>query len=495
MGKKFVMAALLLSFWAAVGRAQESAADIRSSLEEHVHTLASDRMLGRRAGTDQGELASSYVVSQFEEIGLYPGSNREGGKSFLQRFEKYSGRYANVVGFIPGSDPELRDEYIVLGAHYDHIGYRVRGGDTVVYHGADDNASGTAVLIEAARQLKQREGQLKRTVLIAAFDAEEIGLYGSAAMADNMEIDRVKFMASIDMVGWLRQAGCLEIQNAGSLYGWKETIASIPCPAGLTVKPMNGGGSPFTGSDHDSFAAANVPAVLLTTGTKSPYHKPEDTADKIDYDGLALITEYVVALACDMANRDEIVPSEKLRRRNGGIRPVEFAVSASIGSSNMKYGSRAAVNGAARFSWNAGLFVQFNIGNLFAIRPEVLYNHRTFRYPQQNGAGELIVTDSFRKLVSPSLTVPVNLILKTSVDDDYYAYAGVGGYYAYVFDTLLDGGPVACNRHEGGISMTVGWNIDHVGVSFTGYCPLTRMSDELSGRPGFSAFFTMYYRF
>ena len=109
MGKKFVIAALLLSFWAAVGRAQESAADIRSSLEEHVHTLASDRMLGRRAGTDQGELASSYVVSQFEEIGLYPGSNREGGKSFLQRFEKYSGRYANVVGFIPGSDPELRD--------------------------------------------------------------------------------------------------------------------------------------------------------------------------------------------------------------------------------------------------------------------------------------------------------------------------------------------------------------------------------------------------
>ena len=99
----------------------------------------------------------------------------------------------------------------------------------MIYHGADDNASGTAVLIEAARKLMEREGELKRTVIIAAFDAEEIGLYGSEAMAANMDIDKVKFMASIDMVGWLREAGCLEIEHAGSLAGWQELFASIPC--------------------------------------------------------------------------------------------------------------------------------------------------------------------------------------------------------------------------------------------------------------------------
>jgi len=125
----------------------------------------------------------------------------------------------------------------------------------------------------------------------------------------------------------------------------------------------------------------------------------------------------------------------------------------------------------------------------------VIYNHRTFRYPQQNPSGELIVTDSFRKMVSPTLTVPVNLLLKTAVDSDYYMYVGVGGYYSYVFDTRLDGEPIPYNRHEGGISMTVGWNIRHVGAAFTGYYPLSRMSSEIFGKRGFSAFFTMYYKF
>lgn len=142
----------------------------------------------------------------------------------------------------------------------------------------------------------EREGELKRTVIIAAFDAEEIGLYGSEAMAANMDIDKVKFMASIDMVGWLREAGYLEIEHAGSLAGCRSySHHSLPCRTpGQTAERR---GSLFTGSDHDSFTAESVPAVLLTTGTKSPYHKPEDTADKIDYEGLELITEYVAAMA------------------------------------------------------------------------------------------------------------------------------------------------------------------------------------------------------
>lgn len=78
------------------------------------------------------------------------------------------------------------------------------------------------------------------------------------------------------------------------------------------------------------------------------------------------------------------------------------------------------------------------------------------------------MTDSFRKMVSPTLTVPVNLLLKTAVDSDYYMYVGVGGYYSYVFDTRLDGEPIPYNRHEGGISMTVGWNIRHVGGGLHG---------------------------
>lgn len=493
MGKKLIFTALLLSLSVAA-LSQERVTEARSDLEKDLFTLASDEMLGRGAGTEQGAAAAAYIVSRFGEAGLYPGAADGSGRTFLQRFERSSGRYANVVGFIPGSDVRLREEYIVLGAHYDHLGYRVRGGDTVVYHGADDNASGVAVLLEAARRLKEREGELKRTVIVVAFDAEEIGLYGSAAMADNMEVDKVKFMASIDMVGWLREAGCLKIRNVGSLAGGKELFEAIPCPAGLEVKPTEGNGSPFTGSDHDSFAARNVPAVLLTTGTKSPYHRPEDTADKIDYEGLELVTEYVVALATEMADREEIVPAKRVLRREEP-RKVEFAVSASVGSSYIHYGNEAPVTGASRFSWNAGVFMQYNFNEWLALRPEVIYNHRTFRYPQQNEAGELVVTDSFRKMVSPALTVPVSLLLKTEVDSGYYMYAGVGGYYSYVFDTKLAGEPILHNRHEGGISLSLGWNLSHVGVAVTGYCPLSRLSPEGLKMRGSSIFFTMYYTF
>lgn len=464
--------------------------DTRSLLEDHVYYLASEQMLGRDAGSPESRKAAEYIAGQFREIGLYPAGedHDDGSRSYIQNFSRYNKQYANVVGFIPGNDPILRDEYIVIGAHYDHIGYRIATNrrDTVVYAGADDNASGTAVLIEAARLLKKREGELARTVIIAAFDAEEDGLYGSQAMAENMDIDKVKFMASIDMVGWLETSGKLEIQNTATLHNGQAIIDGIPVPPGLDIRIVKSNGSIFTGSDHDSFARHSIPSVLLTTGTESPYHKPEDTPEKIDYDGLCLITDYVMEMALHMASLHDI-------RYHHPMRTVEVGITASIGSSHIFY-PNSAVKGRSRISFNAGIAMQFNINERFAIRPEVLYSHRTFRFPTATD-GAPVIDNSHGKLVMPSLTVPVNFMWKLPIQDGAYIYLGAGAYYSHTFNAEIDGVAARFNRSEGGISLTAGCRMSHVGLGYTGYIPLSRVASSPLRMLAYSNYLSVYYMF
>lgn len=464
------------------------------ALREHVYTLASDSLLGRKAGSPQAAAAASYIIRNFEDIGLYPaalGDDHE--RSYLQRF---GDNCANVLGFIPGSDPQLREEYIVLGAHYDHLGYRVsRGGDTVIYRGADDNASGIAVLIETARQLKAREGELRRSVIFAAFDAEEEGLYGSAAMAGNMALDNVKLMLNIDMVGWLDRAGKLQIRGAGDLRNGKRAVESVAPPERLKIHTVHNGQGLLTGSDHDSFHRAGVPSLHITTGTLSPYHKPEDSAEKIDYEGMELITAYVTDLTAEVASRDEIAPAAGIGRKSGETRTVEFALAAGIGSSRLNFHPKGAVQGVAAFSWHAGGFVQYNFEDEFAFRAGVNYAHRTFRYPMENEAGELLVTDGYRKLVSPALTVPVNVLWKIAYHNAYYLYIGGGLYYSYIFDMRLEGSPTDYYRNQGGFSLDIGWNLKHVGVACTAYFPFMYTSPAKPKAGGVSTYFTVYYKF
>lgn len=143
-------------------------------LTNHVYFLASDSLRGRDAGSTEAAKAAAYIAQQFEGIGIEP--YFEGG--WYHGFE-YAGRSCkNVVGIIHGADTALRHELIVIGAHYDHLGV---GRNGKIYNGADDNASGTATIIEMAHILKDKP--LKRSVMIAAFDAEEKGLHGSAALA------------------------------------------------------------------------------------------------------------------------------------------------------------------------------------------------------------------------------------------------------------------------------------------------------------------------
>ena len=189
------------------------------SLEKHVHFLASDLLLGRGFGTPQGNIAAEYIAQQFKDAGVqaYQGT-------YFHHFNSRNGILnipgINVVGIIPGNHPELKEEYIVLGAHYDHLGWKAHKGDTIVWNGADDNASGTATLIELGRNLATSQESLGRSVILVAFDGEESGLLGSHQILDDAVLPphKVKLMFSLDMVGMYEAHGGLDMKGINLLY-------------------------------------------------------------------------------------------------------------------------------------------------------------------------------------------------------------------------------------------------------------------------------------
>ncbi len=462
-------------------------------LAQHVYTLAADSMLGRGAGTDNSRKAAEYIINNFEEIGLYP---FVGDTTYKQKFSFTNNTnriYTNIIGFIPGSDPVLKDEYVILGAHYDHLGIRVRGRDTVIYSGADDNASGTAALIEMARILKEREGSLRRSVVFAAFDAEEIGLHGSAHMVSLLPAENVKFMVSIDMVGWLREGKRLRMAGVGMLDDGRKLIGSVPVPEGLPVKLKKFDRNVMGGSDHDSFAAKGIPSFYVTTGLKSPYHQPEDTAEKIDYEGLALISEYMASMGETLANSDRLEASGRVSGKHRENK-LEFAVTGSVGSALHRY-PEGALTGKKAFAWNAGAFVQYNINRRLSVRLEGLFQSRTARFPTEDGQ----LGGSYREFNTRAVTVPLNLMLKLPVTAGVYFYVNAGGYYACNLNGSLDGVALdfdtGLRRHEYGWTAGFGFNIYNYGMAFTSYNAFSPVMHTGPVMKNSASFFTLYYRF
>ncbi|HKQ65026.1 MAG TPA: M20/M25/M40 family metallo-hydrolase [Methylomirabilota bacterium] len=191
-------------------------------------------------------------------------------------------RAANVIGILPGTDPALAPEAVVIGAHYDHLGL----ADGVVYPGADDNASGTAVVVGLARAFAAAGGNA-RTLVFALFGAEELGLIGSRHYVDRpaVPLDRTVAMVNFDMVGRL-QGRTLSIGGGDSGNRLRALVSQAAQLEGMTLDLH---GSPYGPSDHARFYAAGVPVLFFYTGGHSDYHKPSDTADKIDAAGMARI--------------------------------------------------------------------------------------------------------------------------------------------------------------------------------------------------------------
>ena len=220
----------------------------------------------------------------------------------------------NVIGVIEGNDPKLKHEYIVIGAHYDHLGRGGHDGSLTrnpndIHHGADDNASGTAGLLEVARILTAHQRKLRRSIVLMAFSAEESGLIGSKAWTTNPLLplgDNVA-MLNMDMIGRLKD-NKLTIGGIGTSPEFRKLVEGLN--NGFTLQLSEDGFGP---SDHSSFYAKQVPVLFFFTGTHEDYHKPSDTADKLNYDGQAKVVSLVTELALAL-DRNDARPTYVLAR-------------------------------------------------------------------------------------------------------------------------------------------------------------------------------------
>ncbi|MCL4522841.1 MAG: M20/M25/M40 family metallo-hydrolase [Acidobacteria bacterium] len=213
----------------------------------------------------------------------------------------------NVVGVLRGRDPKLAEEAVVIGAHYDHLGLGEKNSLAPsqagkVHAGADDNASGTSVLLELARALGERKRDLRRSIVFLAFSGEELGLLGSAYYTKNPQwpLEKTAAMINLDMVGRPKD-GKLVIGGIGSSPGFKEMIEKSN-RTGLKVSTTAGafGGS----SDHISFYVKNVPVLFFFSGLHADYHKPSDTPDKILPAEAARVGDLAMQAALTLSSQD-----------------------------------------------------------------------------------------------------------------------------------------------------------------------------------------------
>ena len=222
-------------------------------------------------------------------------------------------RGANVIGVLPGTDPALSSEAVVIGAHYDHLG-RVDG---VIHPGADDNASGTATVVRLAGAFAAAGGT-GRTLVFALFGGEELGLIGSGHYVDNplVPLARTVAMVNFDMVGRLGDRR-INVAGSDSADGLRALAAEAAQQEGVTIILP---GSPFGPSDHSKFYDAGVPVLFFHTGNHDDYHRPGDTADKIDADGMARVAAIAVRVIDRLATDARPVYAKvtpPARRRSG----------------------------------------------------------------------------------------------------------------------------------------------------------------------------------
>ncbi|MGO4773404.1 M20/M25/M40 family metallo-hydrolase [Flavobacterium sp. W22_SRS_FK3] len=291
--------------------AQQS--NIAKTFYKHDQYLSSDKMEGRFPGTKGNNDAAVYIKKYFKKYGLkkFNGSYEQPFTLFVKeginKMRSDSVTTKNVFGFIEGSDEKLKNEFIVIGAHYDHWGW---GGaesgskkkDTVAIHnGADDNASGVSALLCILEQVSKLDVKPKRSIIFVSFSGEEEGLLGSKYFVNHLPVQKqaVKVMLNMDMVGRLNQEKQIYMGGAGTFSNGVELMQKLGENSGLN--PVVHAGD-VGGSDHVSFYKSSISAVGFHTGGHPQYHTPEDDIDLINSDGGALVVKYIYNVLLDIAN-------------------------------------------------------------------------------------------------------------------------------------------------------------------------------------------------
>jgi hypothetical protein len=292
----------------------------QDDMRQTVEYLASQELQGRYPATEGDTLASEYIAGKLRGLKLKPIVREKKLKGYYHNFtygktEKRTTH--NIIAVLPGKDKRLKDEYIVVGSHYDHLGWGGEGSgsrrpDTVAVHpGADDNASGDAVVLQLAEHFKKVRSP--RSIIFAFFGAEEQGLVGSKFFLDWMKQDdkqrinlpkdkkSIVAMVNLDMVGRMRDHA-MSVSGTGTSSGFKAMVEDAAQQASLHVTCIPDGYGP---SDHASFVAAEIPVLFLTTGGHMEYHTPADKPFTLNYDGMQQTLDFTKDLVARLAKMSE----------------------------------------------------------------------------------------------------------------------------------------------------------------------------------------------
>jgi len=291
---------------------------------EVIVNLASDQMEGREVGKKGGDMSAEYIKSEMSKLALTPKGDKG---DFIQEFsfkpismsphgtaddmslgmapiKEIHGK--NILGMIDNS----MEKTIVIGAHYDHLGwgndFSLFKGDSAIHNGADDNASGVAAMLKLASDIKNNPEAFKaHNYLFIAFSGEEYGLIGSKLFCENPTVDlkKVHCMLNFDMVGRLKDDKGLAVYGVGTSPHWKRMIEEQNKDFNFKLVYEESGVGP---SDHTSFYLMDIPVLHFFTGQHEDYHKPSDDISKLNFEGLAEVTNFVFRLTADITKQSDL---------------------------------------------------------------------------------------------------------------------------------------------------------------------------------------------
>lgn len=305
-----------------------------SRMMDHVRYLASEELEGRGLGSDGIDKALNYIAAAFKEAGLKPGGNND---SFFQEWQAEAGKDSNkktvklrnIIGILPGKNPEFKDQASVICAHYDHLGLGwpdVRqGNEGKIHYGADDNASGVAVLLELAHSLGKSLVP-ERSILFIAFSGEESGLLGSAYFVEQLTsgtyspYKTVNAVVNMDTVGRLGNDDKLMVIGGNSAREWRFIFMGIGYTVGVESQLVT---QELDASDQVSFIKAGIPGIQLFTGPHTDYHRPTDTADKVRAAGLVKVAAVAKETIVYLSERKEPLTAQGPALKKGTAAKTE----------------------------------------------------------------------------------------------------------------------------------------------------------------------------
>jgi C-terminal processing protease CtpA/Prc len=283
-------------------------------LRQHCKVLASDTLEGRETGSRGGEAAGAYIVGLLRKERRVLPAGPDG--DYYQPFPPNS---RNILVRLPGSDDALKGEYVVVGAHYDHVGYGTarnsRGPIGYIHNGADDNASGTAALLELVDACCSLDAAPKRSILFIFWDGEENGLLGSKywVQSPTVPLDRIRLVFNIDMVGRLRQNRA-EVFGSRSGPGLRGLLSAQNTDSPIALNFL---WETRRDSDHYSFFAQQVPYLMIFTGKHPDYHTPYDDVEKLNVDGMERITRLLFRTVYAAAQQPTLPPFRSAALQEG----------------------------------------------------------------------------------------------------------------------------------------------------------------------------------